>query len=234
MTQDQSNGTDKGTSAGGKPDLTVMDVMELMRLGGPDLVAEECERRIRMGADPLHTVLGANAHDKLIERAKKLRDDCAPSSIVMMIEALHDEDAEWIPPSLRKPPAETHEKSMGAQHPTYLKDASVGELLHALKAKGGTFAAVADAQLLVLKKSNDYNRSELDVADQHSARDVYFPFGHASYAQMLHVKSQRINSLVDAELKGRPTNFEGLRDTALDLINYASFLAERLERDAPF
>ena len=258
MTQDQSNGTDKGTSAGGKPDLTVMDVMELMRHGGPDLVAEECERRIRMGADPLHTVLGAKAHDKLIERATKLREDCAPQAIIMMIEELCDEAAgDDIPAFLKKAPpvgetsmtkafarggyvpapeggfkAELHQGGESVMpKPKLLGEASVEDLLNALRYKGGTFRAVADAQLLVLKKSNDYNRSALDVAEQHAARDIYFPFGHASYAQMHHVKSQRINSLVDAELKGRATNFEGLKDTALDLINYASFLVERISRE---
>lgn len=112
--------------------------------------------------------------------------------------------------------------------------ASTRTLLDALAGKGGQWEAIADAGRLVLKKSEDYNKSQItgDAAgDDASLRDVYFPLGHASYAQMIHVKSQRILALVDAELKGRPVNFEGLRDTALDLINYASFLAERLERE---
>lgn len=117
---------------------------------------------------------------------------------------------------------------------TSVGSADVRTLLEALEQHGGTFAAVAQAQKLVLKKSEDYNRSALDKDGSDSAaRDVYFPFGNVSYAQMIHVKALRINSLVDAELKGWPVNFEGLKDTALDIINYGSFLAERLIREQP-
>jgi hypothetical protein len=269
MNHDQSNGTDKGTSAGGKPDVTLMDAAELMRHGGPDLVSEEINRRLACGADPLHAVFGRDPQSKIDAIGARITRDLLASdgpehvTLVFTNTDGNDED-EWIPPFLRAVPpltslrdqlkdiaakggfarggevptpegghkAELHsggEKVM--PKPKLLGEASVEDLLNALRFKGGTFKAVADAQLLVLKKSNDYNRSALDVAEQHAARDVYFPFGHASYAQMLHVKSQRINSLVDAELKGRKTNFEGLKDTALDLINYASFLVERISRE---
>jgi hypothetical protein len=269
MNHDQSNGTDKGTSAGGKPDVTLMDAAELMRHGGPDLVSEEINRRLACGADPLHAVFGRDPKFKIDAIGERITRDLlasdGPEHVTLVFtntDATGDE--EWIPPFLRAVPpltslrdqlkdiaakggfarggevptpegghkAELHsggEKVM--PKPKLLGEASVEDLLNALRFKGGTFKAVADAQLLVLKKSNDYNRSALDVAEQHAARDVYFPFGHASYAQMLHVKSQRINSLVDAELKGRKTNFEGLKDTALDLINYASFLVERISRE---
>jgi hypothetical protein len=110
-----------------------------------------------------------------------------------------------------------------------LKDASVKELLHALAAKGSTFNAVAQAQLLVLKKSLDYNGIEIP---EPGVRDIYFPFGNASYAHMIHTKSQRLVSLVGNEAKGLEPNFECIKDTALDLINYASFLVEYLDRRA--
>ena len=117
---------------------------------------------------------------------------------------------------------------------TPVGSASTRTLLEALATKGGSWQMLARAGLLVLRKSADYNKNELtgDAAgDDSSLRDVYFPLGHASYAQMIHVKSQRVLTLVDAELKGRPVNFEGLEDTSLDLINYASFLAERVARE---
>ena len=98
-------------------------------------------------------------------------------------------------------------------------------------------AAVATAQLLVLKKSADYNRlgmadrpSNAEEAAAFADRDAYFPFGLASYVQMLHVKTQRLVSLTAKAAQGAP-NFEGVRDTALDLINYASFLVERTDRE---
>jgi hypothetical protein len=109
-------------------------------------------------------------------------------------------------------------------------------LLQELARRGGTFKAVAEAQLLVLKKSADYNQAGMKGQTAEDAakadRDVYFPFGGASYAQMIHVKAQRLNSLVLGEYQGKGPNFEGIRDTLLDVINYASFWAERIDRNA--
>jgi hypothetical protein len=272
MTQDQSNGTDKGTSAGGKPDITLMDAAELMKHGGPDLVAEEINRRLACGADPLHAVFGRDPQSKVdaigarITRELLTPSEDEPKHVTLVFTNCDDPDGEeWIPPFLRAVPPLTslrdqlkdlaakgfarggevptpegghkaelhgHEKVMPKATPKRLMhEASVKDLLLELESRGGTFAQVAKAQLLVLKKSEDYNRDALDKdGTDSSKRDVYFPFGSTSHAQMIHVKSQRINSLVDAELKGRPVNHEGLKDTALDLINYASFLAEWLER----
>lgn len=103
-------------------------------------------------------------------------------------------------------------------------------LLTELTKRGGTFKAVALAQLLVLRKSSDYNQAGGAGKDPATAdRDGYFPFGATSYAQMVHVKAQRLNSLV---LKSGEPNFEGIRDTLLDIINYASFWIERIDREA--
>jgi hypothetical protein len=114
-----------------------------------------------------------------------------------------------------------------------MADMTVEQLLRELLARGGTFAAVADAQLLVLRKSADYNQHGMKAGGSaaFADRDQYFPFGLTSYAQMLHVKTQRINSLVLKARGGGGPNFEGLRDTGLDIINYASFLVERMDRD---
>lgn len=75
-----------------------------------------------------------------------------------------------------------------------------------------------EAFQLVLRKNQDYN-AKVD-------RSSYFPMGLASYAQMIHVKSQRLVSLAAS---GGAPNFESVRDTALDLINYATFLAEAVD-----
>lgn len=110
------------------------------------------------------------------------------------------------------------------------------QLLQALVVKGGTFKAVAEAQLLVLKKSQDYNQQGgADKDPGRADRDAYFPFGPFSYAQMIHVKAQRLNSLsvktVRAVQNGGAPEFEGIRDTLLDIINYASFWIERMDRE---
>ena len=96
-------------------------------------------------------------------------------------------------------------------------------MLEVLAARGGHPGAVAEAVLLCAKKSADYNQG-MGHHDLHKVdRTSYFPFGPVSYAQMLHTKSQRFNSLAIKQLYGGEPNFEGLRDTALDIINYAGF-----------
>ena len=57
-------------------------------------------------------------------------------------------------------------------------------------------------------------------------REDYFPFGVESYLQMIHIKVMRLRSTATND----STNFESAKDSAVDLINYASFLAEYLER----
>lgn len=114
-----------------------------------------------------------------------------------------------------------------------LSSFSSEDLMLELQRRGGTLKACADAQLLVLKKSADYNQTGgTAVAHTFDAkRDDYFPFGLVSYAQMIHTKSQRLISLAIKEgMHGQGSNFESARDTLLDLINYGSFGADWLER----
>lgn len=94
-------------------------------------------------------------------------------------------------------------------------------MLKVLKLRGGHPGALAEAALLCVKKSEDYNTGQTDmhVID----RTGYFPFGAVSYAQMLHTKSARFVSLTRKLESGDKPNFEGLRDTALDMINYSGF-----------
>ena len=74
------------------------------------------------------------------------------------------------------------------------------------------------AIVLVQKKHQDYNKG-LEL-------DQYFPFGDASYVQMLHVKQCRLLSLVSTNTT---ENFESKKDTILDLINYAVFYLAYLD-----
>lgn len=73
--------------------------------------------------------------------------------------------------------------------------------------------ALQQAHSLFVEKNKDYNGGvELES---------YFPFGLKSYAQMIHVKSQRIVSLSKQD---RPPTFESVKASAIDLINYAAFI----------
>jgi len=106
---------------------------------------------------------------------------------------------------------------------TKLAESSTEDILEELKSRGGHPGALAEAALLCIRKSQDYNQGAADMDPHKIDRSSYFPFGAVSYAQMLHTKSQRFNSLVLQEMRGQTPNFEGLRDTALDIINYAGF-----------
>lgn len=71
-------------------------------------------------------------------------------------------------------------------------------------------------------KGKDYN-SSVRIPD-------YFPLGHPSYFQMVHLKTKRAQSLIEVGSRGGTPNFEGLRDTLLDLLNYTVFYVEALDR----
>ena len=71
------------------------------------------------------------------------------------------------------------------------------------------------------KKGQDYN-STVKLRD-------YFPMGHASYFQMMHLKTKRAESLIEVIQQGGEPNFEGLRDTLLDALNYITFWVEALD-----
>lgn len=101
---------------------------------------------------------------------------------------------------------------------------STAVILDALAARGGALAALAEAARIALKKGEDYNNTGKDPGEE---RDKYFPLGLASYAQMIHIKSQRLISLASAP---REAVHESARDTLLDLINYSSFGADWLKR----
>jgi hypothetical protein len=75
---------------------------------------------------------------------------------------------------------------------------------------------------IVTKKAEDYGNASLGLYS-------YFPFGLKSHVQMLHVKTQRLVSLAK---DGREPNYESLKDTLYDSINYAVFLLDAIEKDA--
>ena len=75
------------------------------------------------------------------------------------------------------------------------------------------------AILMVAKKSADYNSNGPTL-------EHYFPFGDASYIQMIHLKAVRLVALA-----GNPKpNFESKKDTLYDLLNYTVFYLKFLEQ----
>lgn len=80
---------------------------------------------------------------------------------------------------------------------------------------------VKQAQTIVTEKAKDY-QGKIQLHD-------YFPFGHRSHVQMIHVKSLRLVNLVEA---GSSPRFESIKDTVLDMINYCVFYLDYLERNS--
>lgn len=54
----------------------------------------------------------------------------------------------------------------------------------------------------------------------------YFPFGSLSYIQMIHTKSLRLVSLGH---KKKDSQYESIRDTCLDIINYSAFFIHAID-----
>ena len=83
--------------------------------------------------------------------------------------------------------------------------------------------AFREAAALRARKGKDYNDAGLNIAE-------YFPFGEVSFVQMLYVKALRLVSLAR---RPRETVHEPLRDTVIDLLNYASYFVEWLDGVLP-
>ena len=89
-------------------------------------------------------------------------------------------------------------------------------------------SAFMKAHGLRVSKGNDYgNQTQKELFD-------YFPFGHMSFAQMIHVKAKRIVSLADKERMGIEPNHESIKDSVLDILNYASYYYEWLESEEKY
>lgn len=80
---------------------------------------------------------------------------------------------------------------------------------------------------LQLAKSKDYQNDASTVV-----QSDYYPRGVDSIYDMLNTKMLRIRSLLDTARASPSTipKFESLKDTAKDLINYASFFAAWLDK----
>ena len=113
-----------------------------------------------------------------------------------------------------------------------LKNVTTTELLEELASRGGHPAALAQAAILCINKSRDYNQEGTEPINPHTVdRSEFFPFGTLSYAQMIVTKALRFQRLTMKKMSNMSINFEGLRDTALDIINYAGFYLAFLDKE---
>lgn len=85
-----------------------------------------------------------------------------------------------------------------------------------------------EALLIQDKKARDYQNGVSDVQQAD-----YYPRGCRTIHEIMHGKMLRMKSILDtAESSGEyEPNFESLRDSAIDLINYASFFAAYIDGD---
>ena len=93
------------------------------------------------------------------------------------------------------------------------------KIIRARTSRDYRLGVFAEATFLRKKKEDDYQ-------GQSFSRDDYFLYGFQSYIQMLWIKMLRIRAL--SENKKEPNN-ESIRDSLLDMINYASFLIEAID-----
>lgn len=85
-----------------------------------------------------------------------------------------------------------------------------------------------EAREIQLKKAQDYQNTASSV----KAAD-YYPRGIASIHDMMNTKMLRIKSIIETmqNSKDHDTNFESIQDSAIDLINYASFFVEYCRKE---
>lgn len=78
------------------------------------------------------------------------------------------------------------------------------------------------------KKGQDYNNavSSVQQAD-------YYTYGVWSLLDTIHAKYLRMKSVLETMEAGGKVNYESVKDSAIDMINYASFLAAYLDGDVP-
>lgn len=87
------------------------------------------------------------------------------------------------------------------------------------KNKRGSVTALEEAIELQLKKSEDYQNpsSQVRQAD-------YYPRGVQTLLDVVHGKVLRMYSVLETMESGGKVNFESVEDSAIDSINYLSFI----------
>ncbi len=136
-----------------------------------------------------------------------------------VFDAVHETNMRKVPGHNEKRPNDEHDavKPDGWTPPDLSRILAIG-----LADLGALSPVLLEITRMREAKGRDYN-SSVEIPD-------YFPLGHSSYFQMVHLKTKRLQSLIEVESRGGMPNFEGIRDTLLDLLNYAVFYVEALDR----
>lgn len=79
-----------------------------------------------------------------------------------------------------------------------------------------------------IKKGQDYNNAASRVTQAD-----YYPNGVYSILDICQAKVLRMYSVLDTMQAGGTPNFESIEDSAIDLINYASFVAAYVRHQVP-
>ena len=85
-----------------------------------------------------------------------------------------------------------------------------------------------EAIALQISKGKDYNGANTSVQ-----QSDYYTYGVYSILDTVHAKYLRMMSVLEQMEKGGKANFESVEDSALDLINYGSFIAAYMRGDVP-
>ena len=85
-----------------------------------------------------------------------------------------------------------------------------------------------EAAELQEKKGQDYNGAATSVKQAD-----YYPRGVWSILDVVNAKYLRMVSVLETMEQGGKENFESIEDSAIDLINYASFVAAYMRGDVP-
>ena len=78
------------------------------------------------------------------------------------------------------------------------------------------------------RKGKDYNGAETSVQQAD-----YYTYGVYSLLDTVHAKYLRMMSVLEQMEKGGKENFESVEDSAIDLINYASFIVAYVRGEVP-
>lgn len=78
------------------------------------------------------------------------------------------------------------------------------------------------------RKGNDYNNATSSVSQAD-----YYPRGVWSILDIVNAKYLRMVSVLETMEQGGKANFESVEDSAIDLINYASFVAAYMRGQVP-
>lgn len=85
-----------------------------------------------------------------------------------------------------------------------------------------------EAVELQRKKGQDYNGAKTSVTQAD-----YYPRGVWSILDIVNAKYLRMVSVLEQMEHGGTANFESVEDSAIDMINYASFLVAYMRKEVP-